>query len=84
MGDRKEAGGTRSNRAKTSRDPILGNGETDQIRDEDGTRRDAGCRGGWGAEAVKIRPKMEMGDGLGWGPQIWGMRNREDRVGALG
>lgn len=39
---------------------------------------------GWGAEAVKIRPKMEMGDGLGWGSQIWGMRNREDRVGALG
>lgn len=26
-GDRKEAGGTRSNRAKTSRDPILGNGD---------------------------------------------------------
>ena len=43
-----------------------------------------GLGGGWSAEAVKIRPKMEMGDGLGWGPQIWGMRTREDRVGALG
>lgn len=40
---------------------------------------------GVGAEAVKIRPKeMEMGDGLGWGPQIWGMRNREDGVGYWG
>ena len=40
--------------------------------------------GGGSAEAGKIMPKMEMGDGLGWGPQIWGMRTREDRVGALG
>ena len=79
MGDRKEAGGTRSNRAKTSRDPILGNGETDQMGDEDGTRRDAGW--GWGGGSEN---KAEIGDGLSWGPQIWGMRTREDRVGALG